>query len=195
MFPLRLLIALCAAPLVMATFTGVAYLGLRGNPLFLLLALAGIMLALVVGWDIHNHCEAKNATVLMFAGGIVLTTTIFAAYVATISSAAPRHMCTVVESRTLHRLSPGGEATYNYRRLDCEDGRTDHLGNELAAEKGTDTTDRYKGTRLLVAYDPNGWLPSMVVDDQVLWSVGAGIGMTVVLTLHTGVVIADQRRR
>jgi hypothetical protein len=65
--------------------------------------------------------------------------------------------------------------------------------SRVAAQRGTDTTDQHEGTRLLVAYDPNERLPSLVLEDRVLWVVGAGIG--VVIVLHAGVVIADQRRR
>jgi hypothetical protein len=42
-----------------------------------------------------------------FASGVVLLATIVAAYVRTLNSAAPRHMCTVTEARILHRHSPG----------------------------------------------------------------------------------------
>jgi hypothetical protein len=189
-----LLVALCAAPLVVAAFVGVAYLALRVDPLYLLLGLVCVALALVVGWHIHNHFEDKGPGAQAFASGMVLVATIVAAYVIALNSAAPRHMCTVVEARTLHRLSPGGEETYNYRRLVCDDGRTDWLGSELA-RNGTDTTDQHEGTRLLVAYDPNGRLPSLALGDQVGWVAGAGIGMILATATHIGVVIADQRRR
>jgi hypothetical protein len=197
MFPLRLLVALCAAPLVAAAFTGVAHLALRGHPLYLLLGLPCVALALVTGWDIHHHFEDRGLGTLVFAAGIVLAATLLAAYVAVLGLVAPRHLCTVVEAHAWHRLSPGGEETYTYRRLACDDGRTDGLGNEMAVRNGEDTTDRYRGTRLLVAYDPNGRLPSMTVGDraQVLWTAGAGIGTAAVTTLHIGVVGADRRRR
>jgi hypothetical protein len=197
MFPLRLLVALCAAPLVAAAFTGVAYLALRGHPLCLVLVLPCVALALVVGRDIRNHFEDGGTGALVFAAGLVLAATVLASYVVVLSVAAPRHMCTVVKAHTWHRLSPGGEETYTYRRLACDDGRTDGLGNAMAVRNGEDTTDRYGGTRMLVAYDPNGGLPSMTVGDRahVLWAVGAGIGMAVVTTLHIGAVSAGHRRR
>lgn len=195
MFPLRLLIALCAAPLVVVAFVGVAYLAIRVHPPYLLLGLVCVALALVVGWHIHDHFEDKGPGAQAFASGIVLVATVAAAYVVALNSVAPRHMCTVVEARTWHRHSPGGDETYHYRRLACDDGRTDWLGSEMAAQEGTDTTDQHEGTRLLVAYDPNGRLPSLAIDDQVWWVVGAGIGMVLVITMHTAVVIADQRRR
>lgn len=194
-FFLRLLVALCAAPLVAAAFAGVAYLALRVHPLYLLLGVVCVALALVMGWHMHHHSEDSGLAVQAFASGIVLIATVAAAYVMVFSWVAPRHMCTVVEAHTWYRLSPGGEETHDYRRLACDDGRTDRLGNAMAAQRGTDTTDQHEGTRLLVAYDPNGQLPSLVIEDQVLWVVGAGIGMGVVIVLHTGVVIADQRRR
>ncbi|ONI91023.1 hypothetical protein ALI144C_02075 [Actinosynnema sp. ALI-1.44] len=196
-FGLRLLVALCAAPLVVAAFVGVAYLALRVHPLYLLLGLVCVALMLMVGWHIHRHFHVQNQGpgAQLCVSGIVFVATIAAAYVMTLSSAAPRHMCTVVEARTWHRLSPGGEETYNYRRLACDDGRTDWLGNQMASQRGTDTTDQYGGIRLRVAYDPNGQLPSLALDDQVWWVVGAGIGMVLVVALHVGVVVADQRRR
>jgi hypothetical protein len=194
-FLLRLLVALCAAPLVVAAFVGVAYLALRVHPRYLLLGLVCVALALMVGRHIHNHFEDKGPGAQAFAGGIVLVATVAAAYVMALGTAAPRHMCTVVEARTWHRLSPGGEATYDYRRLACDDGRADWLGSEIAARNGTDTTDQYDGTRMLVAYDPNGRLPSLALDDRVRWTVWAGIGMVLVIAIHIGVVIADQRRR
>lgn len=194
-FLLRLLVALCAAPLVVAAFVGVAYLAIRVHPGYLLLGVLCVAMAVAVGWHIHHHFEDKGPGAQAFATGIVLAATIVTAYVVALNTAAPRHMCTVVEARTWHRLSPGGEEIHNYRRLACDDGRTDWLGNGIAAQKGDDTTDQHKGTRLLVAYDPNGRLPSMAIKDQVPWMVGAAIGMILVLALHTGVVIADQRRR
>lgn len=195
MFLLRLLVALCAAPLVMVSFVGVAYLAIRVHPLYLLLGLVCVALALVTGWHMHSHFEDKGSGAQAFASGIVLVATIAAAYVVALNSAAPRHMCTVVEAHTWYRHTPGGGETYRHRRLVCDDGRTDRLGNEMAAQKGTDTTDQHKGTRLLVAYDPNGRLPSLAIGDQIWWAAGAGIGMLLVMTIHTGVVIADRRRR
>ncbi|KAB2345189.1 hypothetical protein [Actinomadura rudentiformis] len=195
MFLLRLLVALCAAPLVMVSFAGVAYLAIRVHPLYILLALVCVALVLVAGWHMHEHFEDKGSGAQAFASGIVLVATAAAGYVVTLNWAAPRHMCTVVEARTWYRHTPGGGETHNYRRLACDDGRTDRLGNEVAARKGADTTDRHKGDRLLVAYDPNGRLPSLAIKDRVWWVAGAGTGMLLVMAIHIGVVIADRRRR
>jgi hypothetical protein len=190
-----LLVALCAIPLVMVAFAGVAHLAIRVHPLYLLLGLVCVALALVVGWHIHEHFEDQGPGPQAFASGVVLVATVAAAYVVTLGWAAPQHMCTVVEAHTWQRHSPGGDETYNHRKLACDDGRTDSLGTEVAARKGTDTTDQHKGTRMRVAYDPNGRLPSMAVNDQTWWVAGAVIGMLLAITMHTGVVIADQRRR
>ncbi|WP_433264674.1 hypothetical protein ACQPZF_35735 [Actinosynnema sp. CS-041913] len=194
-FTLRLLIAFCAAPLVAAAFVGVAYLALRVHPLYLLLVPVCVALAFVVGFHIHLHVEDEPEGSWVFASGVVLVATALAAYVIAFNFVASRHMCTVVEAHVWHQLNPGGEHTHTYRRLACDDGRTDEVGNPVAAQRGDDATDQYRGTRLLVAYDPDGRLGSHVVDDELGWQVVAGIGMVLVIAIHTGVVIGDQRRR
>jgi hypothetical protein len=59
-FFLRQLVALCAAPLVMAAFVGVGHLAIRVHPMYLLLGLVRVGLALVVGWHVHNHFEGRG---------------------------------------------------------------------------------------------------------------------------------------
>ncbi|WUH98751.1 hypothetical protein OHR68_35420 [Spirillospora sp. NBC_00431] len=195
MFALRMLVAVCGAPLVAAAFTGVAYLAVSVHPRYFPLGLACVALALGVGAHAHHHFMEKSAFGLGVACGVVLVVTAATAYALVLTWVAPRHMCTVVEARTWHRLTPGGEETYNYRRLACDDGSTDRLDSGPAEMKGNDTTDKYGGDRVLVAFDPNGNLPSMAVRHRFLWLVGAGAGMVLVVTIHTGVVVGDQRRR
>ncbi|UNT00709.1 hypothetical protein MMF93_32655 [Streptomyces tubbatahanensis] len=195
MFPLRLLFALCAAPLLVAAFVGVAWLALRVHPSYLLLGLVCAGLALALGCRIHSHFADQGSAPLAFVMGLVLVATVLAGYVVAFNSVAPQHTCTVTEERTWKRYSPGGYTTYTHRRLACADGRTDSLGSELTARQGKDTTDKHDHTRLLVAYDPNGRLPSLDLDDQFWWVVWAIFGMALVTAVHAGVVISGQRRR
>ncbi|MEU5838326.1 hypothetical protein ABZ820_32300 [Streptomyces diacarni] len=195
MFPLRLLSALCAAPLLVAAFVGVAWLALRVHPLYLLLGSVCVALALALGCRIHSRFVDQGSAPLAFVVGVVLVATVLAGYVVAFNAVAPQHTCTVTEERTWKRYSPGGYTTYTHRRLACGDGRTDSLGSELTARQGEDTTDEKDRTRLSVAYDPNGRLPSLDLDDQFWWVLWASFGMALVIAVHVGVVIAEQRRR
>ncbi|GAA4239784.1 hypothetical protein GCM10022254_61580 [Actinomadura meridiana] len=198
MFALRLLIALCAVPLVAVAFTGVGYLTVRVHSLYLLLSLACVALALMVVWHVDRLYEDEGSAIWVIGTGAVLVVAVFTGYVLTIGWIAPRHTCTVVEAGTWSRVTPGGgQENHEYRQFVCDDGRTDMLGMKPAPQMDdiTDITDRYKGSRTQVAYDPNGPLPSMTVRHRIPYLLFAAIGMAFLVVFHIVAVLDDQDRR
>ncbi|RSN52832.1 hypothetical protein [Actinomadura sp. WAC 06369] len=196
MFAVRLLVALSATPLVAAAVTGACHLALHADPWYRLLLLPCAALSLVVAWHIQSFIEDKDTHTQVLVACVVLFTTFVTGHTAALTWVAPRHTCTVVEAVTWKQDRGFGDVTY--RRLTCDDGHTEKLGSKPQPwAKATDITDRAAGTRVQVAYDPNGSLPSLEIRGRIWWLlvIGSVVSMLLTLSAHAGMVVAHRRRR
>lgn len=210
---LRLLGAVCAAPLIVGWLVAAAYLDAHLLPsplLFLVLSLVGVGLAVLIGmvFSLHFRVLAPDSYYgkvpyrLGVAAAIATAVTVLATL--SVSSAwafgsiAEQRECTVVAlDSVVEEHTSTGTRNYPLVRLACADGRADSIGGRSPSVTAHAWRFWEVGDHVRVAYDPSGDLPSRAADDLRMpirtWL--AGIAMAATMLLHVLIVMAVTRQR
>jgi hypothetical protein len=171
LFLLRLVLAVCSAPLVVGWLVGAAYLDARVFPstlLYLLLTALGVGLAVLIGIlflyyadDLGTELSEGFAGAAGFTSAVMVVATIAVAPAWAFGSIAEERTCVVTERGSEESMSAmdGGTRSAPLMRVRCADGLTDTVGGSSPPWSAHAWRFWAEGDEVRVAYDPGASTP------------------------------------